>query len=311
MSDRHGVADARFSTLLAGQNEALQLALGGAPLSEVLSVLVLTAEAQSDRSFLGSILLLDEDGRHLRHGAAPSLPEGYIQAIDGEPIGPCAGSCGTAAHFGHAIVVPDIARDPLWADYRDVALEHGLRACWSTPFIAKDGSVLGTLALYYREPRTPSETEREIVKLIGSTAALVIENARLHERLKDLNHRARLAADAGGLGFFTWDIERDSVTWQNDRPYDIFGIPRSEAAINGQRFVSEFLHEDDREAFAEAVARAVEGGTAFHFEGRIVRKSDGAVRRVEVTGCVDAEARSRGVARVVGITADVTDRGKD
>jgi PAS domain S-box-containing protein len=309
MSDRHGIPDVRFSTLLAGQNDALQRALGGAPLREVLEVLVRTAEAQSDRSFLASILLLDEDGRHLRHGAAPSLPQAYNEAIDGVAIGPAVGSCGTAAHCGHAIVVTDIARDPLWADFRELALAHGLQACWSTPFLAKDKSVLGTLALYYREPRAPSENDREIVKLVGNTAALIIENARLHARMQDLNERVRLAVDVGGLGLFTWEIDADTVTWQNDRPYAILGVDRAEGPVTGQRFVSEFLHPDDREAFAQAVSQALQGGAAFHFEGRILRKADGAQRRVSFTGQLDAQARARGVSRVVGVAADVTDRG--
>lgn len=180
----------RYRLLLEGQNRALQLANDGAPLGEILDVLVRTAEALAEGSFLASILLLDEDGRHLRHGAAPSLPAAYNEAVDGLQIGPAVGSCGTAAHFGHAIVVTDIERNPLWADYRDLALRHGLRACWSTPFLARDGSVLGTLALYYREPRGPTESERNTVKLIGNAAAIVLENARLQARLQHLQGRS-------------------------------------------------------------------------------------------------------------------------
>ena len=196
MSALDGLSSARFSTLLAGQNQALQLAMSGAPLREVLTVLVHCAEAQSDRSFLGSILLLDADGKHLRHGAAPSLPAAYNAAIDGIAIGPSVGSCGTAAHFGHSIFVTDIERDPLWANFKDLALGHGLRACWSTPFVSRDRAVLGTLALYYREPRGPSENDRDVVKLIGGTAALIVENARLHARVGELEDRVRAAPDA-------------------------------------------------------------------------------------------------------------------
>jgi PAS domain-containing protein len=305
MSFRDGASDARSSLLLAGQNQALQLALSGAVLEQVLSVLVQTAETQSDGSFLCSILLLEEDGKHLRHGAAPSLPEAYNEAIDGIEIGPGVGSCGTAAHFGHAIVVTDIERDPLWADFKDLALAHGLRACWSTPFLSREGKVLGTLALYYREARGPSEKDRETVKLIAATTGLVVDNARLHEQLEDLNHRARLAADAGGLGFFTWEIGSDAVTWQNERPYEIFGISPSEGPINAQRFVSEFLHPDDQQAFADAVTQVLENGARFHFQGRI-RRPSGETRLVEFTGQLDALARERGTARIVGIVADRT-----
>jgi PAS domain-containing protein len=306
MSAPDGASSARTSALLAGQNQALQLALQGAPLHEVLEVLAHAAEAQSDGSFLASILLLDADGRHLRHGAAPSLAPEYNAAIDGIEIGPYVGSCGTAAHFGHAIVVTDIARDPLWNDFRDLALAHGLRACWSTPFHSADGRVLGTLALYYREPRGPSELDRETVKLIGSTAAIVVDNALMHAQLKDLNHRARLAADAAGLGFFTWEIDSDTVSWQNDRPYEIFGISPSDGPINARRFASEFLHPDDQASFAAAVSQALQGGAVFEFRGRIRRQGDGAERWVEFKGQVDPEARARGKSRVVGIAADVT-----
>jgi GAF domain-containing protein len=194
-----GLARTGSSLLLDWQSQALQLAVRGAPLADVLEVLVQAAESQSDGRFIGSILLLDADGRHLRHGAAPSLPQAYNEAIDGIAIGPSVGSCGTAAHFGHAIVVTDIERDPLWADFSALALQHGLRACWSTPFHAKDGKVLGTLALYYREPRGPSETDREVVKLIGNTAALVVENARLRQRLQDMDARPPGADGAAKL----------------------------------------------------------------------------------------------------------------
>lgn len=295
------------SSLLEGQNRALQLANAGAPIGEVLDLLVSSAQSHSDGSFLGSILLLDQDGKHLRHGAAPSLPPAYNAAIDGVAIGPAVGSCGTAAHFGHAIVVTDIERDPLWADFRDLALANGLRACWSTPFLAKDGAVLGTLALYYREPRCPTERDRAIVEVICNAAAMVLENARLQARLRDLQDRAQLAATTSRLGYFTWEISSDTVTWQNDQPYEIFGIPRSDPPINAQRFVAEFLHPEDQSAFAEAVSKALDGGSIFRFQGRIRRKLDGELRWVEVTGQLDT-SRGKRHARVIGITADVTAR---
>lgn len=308
MAGPDGIDSARSSAMLAGQVRVLQLAMEGAPLRRVLDELVHVAEAQSDGSFLASILLLEAHTRKLRHGGAPSLPEAYNAAIDGIGIGRTVGSCGTAAYFGHAIVVTDIARDPLWADFKDLALAHGLRACWSTPFHAKDGTVLGTLALYYREPRGPTEVDRQTVKVVGATAAIIVENARLQAQLKDLNDRARIAADAAGLGFFTWDIQADTVSWQNHRPYEIFGIDPTEPPINANRFAAEFLHPDDQDRFADAVTQAVGGGATFEFVGRIRRKQDGAMRWVEFKGRLDGEARERGVARVVGVAADVTER---
>ncbi|MBC5784410.1 response regulator [Ramlibacter sp. USB13] len=169
---------ARSRALLAGQNQALQLAVGGAPLASVLDVLVLTAERQSDGGVLASILLLEEEGERLRHGAAPSLPAAYSQAIDGLVIGPSVGSCGTAAWRNQVVVVSDIASDPLWTAFRSLAHEHGLAACWSTPIRSTLGEVLGTFAMYYREPRAPSGHDRQVVELLANTAAVVIERDR-------------------------------------------------------------------------------------------------------------------------------------
>ena len=121
--------------LLDRQTEMLERIAAGAALSEVLTGIATALEELVPGSRC-SVLLLDPAYATLHHGAAPSLPTAYNQAIDGVEIGPGVGSCGTAAHFGHAIVVTDIENDPLWADFRDLALQHGLRACWSTPFHA-------------------------------------------------------------------------------------------------------------------------------------------------------------------------------
>ncbi len=144
--------------LLQGQNRVLELISKNTPLQETLDALVRVLEALSP-DMLGSVLLLDPDGLHLRHGAAPSLPEAYNRAIDGEPIGPTAGSCGSAAFRGEPVIVEDIATDPLWEHYRDFALQYGLRACWSTPIFEErerqQKPVLGTFALYFRSPGFP------------------------------------------------------------------------------------------------------------------------------------------------------------
>src|SRR5262245_5549849 len=99
----------------------------GDGLGLILSRYLRPVEAEADSYILTSILLLD--GTTLRHGAAPTLPQTYVEAIDGAQIGDCAGSCGTAAFRGRPVYVSDIATDPLWADYRELALPHGLRAC--------------------------------------------------------------------------------------------------------------------------------------------------------------------------------------
>ena len=171
-----------------GQSKILQKLATNAPLSEILERLVLLIEAQSP-GMLCSVLLLSEDGDHVRHGAAPSLPPEYVQAIDGSAIGPKHGSCGTAIYRGEPVVVTDILNDPLWEDYKDLAAANGLRACWSTPIFSGRGKVLGSFAMYYREPRTPTGEEAGLTEVATRIAGLAIERHAAKEIL------ARIQAD--------------------------------------------------------------------------------------------------------------------
>jgi GAF domain len=190
----HNVTDDKSGEAVRkAHNKVLELAIGDSPLETTLGELIRIVEASSRTGMLGSILLLDQDGKHLRHGAAPSLPPAYMAAIDGAEIGPCAGSCGTAAYMGAAVFVSDIATDPLWADYKDLALSHGLRACWSIPILTRGRKVLGTFAMYHREPREPTIRDLMLVDLVTQTAALVIDRERAHEALR---HIATMVAPA-------------------------------------------------------------------------------------------------------------------
>ena len=137
--------------LLEGYSRLLEMIADSFPLAAVLDELMLVLEEQVD-GMSCSVLLLSPDGTKLVHGAAPSLPERYNRAVDGLAIGPLAGSCGTAAFLRAPVVVCDIATDPRWVDYRELALEEGLRACWSTPIFSADGGLLGTFAMYHHQP---------------------------------------------------------------------------------------------------------------------------------------------------------------
>ena len=164
----------------------LELAVGDSPLADTLGELLQIVESTSLTGVLGSVLLLDEDGKHLRHGAAPSLPAAYCQAIDGAEIGPCVGSCGTAAFTREPVFVADIATDPLWVDFRELAETHGLRACWSIPILTAGQRVLGTFAMYHREPRQPTVRDLALVDLVTQTAALVIDRKRTQDALEKI-----------------------------------------------------------------------------------------------------------------------------
>ena len=172
------VSDRAFSlALMESQSRVLELIARGAPLERVLESLILAIERLSN-DMLGSVLLLAEDGVHVRHGAAPHLPVAYWSALDGARIGPNAGSCGTAMHRGKLVIVDDIENDPLWRPYRKLALSHGLRACWSMPILSRQRRVLGSFALYYRDVRKPLPRERRLVEVAADLAAIAIERER-------------------------------------------------------------------------------------------------------------------------------------
>jgi GAF domain-containing protein len=166
----------------------------GDSLEDILSRHLLAVEAMAETELVTSILLLSSDGKRLTHGAAPNLPQAYREAIDGAPIGPSAGSCGTAAFLGRPIHVADIATDPLWDDYRHHALPHGLRSCWSTPIRDISGQVIGTFAIYHRAPGKPSKEELEAIDLITDHVARAITSARNQSAARAMPH-LRLVRD--------------------------------------------------------------------------------------------------------------------
>jgi PAS domain S-box-containing protein len=176
-----------------GESRILEMIARDARLEETLEQLVRVMEAQF-AGLLCSVLLLDEDGQHVRHGAAPSLPQAYTDAIDGLSIGPKAGSCGTAMYRRESVVVTDILQDPLWEPYRDVAEPYGLRACWSTPILAHSGRTLGSFAMYYREPRSPIPSETRALRMATHLAGIAIERKLAREERERLRQaQAELA----------------------------------------------------------------------------------------------------------------------
>ncbi|MDQ3402493.1 MAG: GAF domain-containing protein, partial [Actinomycetota bacterium] len=166
-----------------------------APLAEVLDGMARCIENLAPQEVLVSVLLAEPDGLRLRHGAAPSLPEFYNEAIDGIVTGEGVGSCGTAAHRREPVIVTDIATDPFWDDFRDLADQAGLAACWSTPILARDGSLLGTFAMYHRVPRVPQDSDFAFARVFADTAALAIERHHSEQARRDAEARAEAAHD--------------------------------------------------------------------------------------------------------------------
>jgi len=182
---------ARVRHLLDAHALVHDLMVREAPLGEVLAEIVRGIEGHCD-GMRGSILLYDAQDGTLRHGAAPSLPPEYRDAIDGIAAAPGVGSCGTAVALGAEVIVDDIARDPRWRDFRALAAAHGLGACWSVPIRDAAGAVLGTFALYHSEPRAPRADELGLIRRASKLAAIAIERHRATERLRLLATRDML-----------------------------------------------------------------------------------------------------------------------
>jgi PAS domain S-box-containing protein len=184
----------RAESLTVAQIQVLELIASGSPLGPTLDRLARMIEVHAP-DILCSVLLLDELGKHLQHGSAPSLPLEYQRAIDGVAIGSNVGSCGTAAFRGEPVVVADIATDPLWADYKDIALAHGLLACWSTPILDPQRMVLGTFAIYQRKVGLPTAQHRQLIEMATHTAAVCIAKHRAelqHEQAVVREQQARI-----------------------------------------------------------------------------------------------------------------------
>ncbi|HBB34431.1 MAG TPA: two-component hybrid sensor and regulator, partial [Cyanobacteria bacterium UBA9273] len=164
----------------------------GRSLHDVLLELTTQVDRLTPQMY-SSILLMAEDGEHLHPYVGPKIPPTFVAAINPLRIGPTVGSCGTAAYFGKRVIVDDIATNPLWAPFKDLALPYGLRACWSEPILSNQGKVLGTFALYFTEVRSPEDRELAVIESLARLASLVIERKQAEVALQKAKEAAETA----------------------------------------------------------------------------------------------------------------------
>src|SRR4051794_22551963 len=175
----------------AGQTRILEMVASGAAVSDVLTSIVHLLETQAD-GMICSILLLSPNGKYVEHGAAPSLPQVYVDAVNGAPIGPRNGSCGTAMFLKQQVVVTDILSDPFWADYKDLSRMCGFRSCWSTPIFSAYGAVLGSFAMYGKEVRGPNAEEKRLIEVATHITGIALERKRAEEALRHSDEQLNL-----------------------------------------------------------------------------------------------------------------------
>jgi PAS domain S-box-containing protein len=282
-----------------GQSRVLEMIAADAPLSEILTSLVLLMEGQAE-GLRCSILLLSRDGKHVRHGAAPNLPEAYVKAVDGAAIGPRNGSCGTAMFTRKPVIATDVMKDPLWADYRELAKICGLRACWSSPILSSRGEVLGSFAMYRQETRGPEPEETRLTEIGTHIAGIAIDRQRQQEILRERDARINLAAESADLAF--WVLYPEGDAWMSDKGRRIYGFD-SNLPLTCERILSR-VHPDERAAVKAEYDRACSLYGAFESEHRLLLPY-GKTRWVIMRGrCLRDEHGN--LLETIGVTLDVS-----
>ena len=290
----------RSDLALATQRQVLEMVASGAELADTLDTLIRNVEGLLP-DVRASVLLLDPDGRHLRHGAGPSLPDGYNRAVDGIPIGEAVGSCGTAAFRAQPVIVEDIASDPLWANFTGLALQYGLKACWSTPIRGPGGHIVGTFAVYHGYPHEPSDRERRLVDRFTDIASVAIEHSRLIDEVVESEELFRRSFEDNPAGEVLCDLNR-RVERANAAFCALSGYPAEK--LIGTSIGSVLCLSADTEARIQLMLTA---GGACVTRQSVVITADGSECPVEATVSVIRD-RNGSPARLAFNVLDLTER---
>ncbi|MDQ2808948.1 MAG: EAL domain-containing protein [Chloroflexota bacterium] len=233
----------RAESVLAGQKQVLELLAEGAPLPDVLTALIRFMEAQAGEAVC-AIFLRDSATPTLRLMAAPSLPAAYHRAVAQLAVGPLGGSCGLAVERGEAVIIPDMALDPLYGAWLDLATACNLRACWSSPICTTDGAVLGTFAMYYRQPRRPSAFDVQLAAVATHLARIAITRTQAEAQLRANEQQYRFllaAAERQAQELALLDRVRTAVTEELDLALVFRTVVRAIADTFGYTQVSLYL----------------------------------------------------------------------
>jgi formate hydrogenlyase transcriptional activator len=270
----------RSESLQRAEKRALEMIAGGASLSEILNALCDTIDAQGP-GIISTATLVDPDGKRLWPVAGRRVPKDWIAAISPAPIGPCVGSCGTAAFRGQRVIASDIGVDPLWIDYKERALSNGLRAAWAEPLLSKDREVLGTFAIYYSEPRSPSESDLRLIEAAGHIAVIAIEGdraraalAKATEEIKKSEAELRMILDAIPQSVAVLTPEGRNI-YANQALMDYTGLTRKD--VMAEDFRPRVFHPEDVDRLREERKQAFARGVPFQNEQR-ARRKDGQYR---------------------------------
>jgi PAS domain S-box-containing protein len=285
----------RDEGLRTGQHQVLELIATGAPLPAVLDSIVRFVESEAD-GMACTVLLLDDEGKAVEHGAAPSMPSAYLEALRGVSIGPKVGSCGTAMYRAEPVIVVDVETDPLWEDYRDLAARFRFRACWSTPIFSPERKVLGSLAMYYAQPRAPRDAEQRLIDVAADIARIAIEQHRAYQALQRSEARTRAILRAIPDWMFLTTLDGVFLDFHAQDASKLYAAP---ASFIG-RAMRDVLPPPVADALAAAFTRAIATSDPEKIEYTLdVGGQQGFFEAVIVTCDGD---------KILSIVRDVTDR---
>ncbi len=293
------------ATYEASQTRLLEMLATGRALEDVLNALLLTVEGQSE-GMLCSVLWFDEKEGKLRHLAAPSLPPDYNKAVDGIDVGPSVGSCGTAAYRGERVLVENTLADPLWADFRDLALKYDLRACWSQPIFSSDGELMGTFAMYYREPRRPSRHDIDVIETMAHLAGIAIERKRGEQALQDSEMHLRQVLDLVPHMIFAKDRKGDFIL-ANAAVADAYGTSVEE--LVGRPHAAVHPNQDEVAAMLTDDLEVIESGRPKFVPEEEFTDRTGKLRLLQTTKIPFRQSVSNEAA-ILGVAVDITERRK-
>ncbi len=270
----------RAQSFLAAEKRSLEMIAGGAPLTDILENLCDAIEAQAS-GIISTAMLMDSDGKRLWPVAGRRVPKEWIAAMTPLTIGANVGSCGTAAFRSQRVITSDIATDPLWIDYRDLALSNGLRAAWSQPLLSKHQQMLGTFAMYYAEPRTPTESDLQLIEGAGRVAVIAIEGERARTALEKASEEIRkseaeLRTIIDAIPQLITVLGPDGKNlYANEAVLEYTGLTREEVMAEDYR--ARVFHPEDVERLRSERRAALSRGLPFENEQR-ARRKDGQYR---------------------------------
>lgn len=294
----------RAEMLLEGEKNILEVISSLNSHDGGLSELVEFIETQTD-GMICSLLLLDNDGLHLHHGASNNLPDEFNQAIEGMTIGPQEGACGTAAFLNQRVIVSDIASDPLCVKVCDFAMNHGLRACWSVPIRSSTGKVLGTFAMYYGKPRSPDAYHIMLTERAVHLAAIAIERKYAKDKLTQSEQNLRRAQQIAHVGSYEVNPDGSPLNW-SDESYRILGLEPNSKLPSRTQFLTQIVHPEDEGVVYQTVQNSINDHTPFNYEYRVIRPN-GSIRWVQSKGEPLLDETGQ-IALIQGTLMDITDR---